>query len=181
MGVDSTPGIQSASDEVFPAKATVIPVFVPIGDWSIGRWVVITLVVGLGAVTLAAIGYVILIAMMTHRWSLALVLLAIGPWWLLFGRGTRYWVKSVARGGFVFTIGVNPYGILAAGDEEGTAWRCFSYPKLTETPDELVIENSDFWMVARLPIRQLTAVQVELIRRSVRHMNPSREGGVPSV
>lgn len=151
------------------SRITEICVFIPVARWSVGRWIGSTILLVLAGLILAGIMYAAWFGIRARRWDLAIVPLALLPWWWLFGAPAYWLLKSIRRGGYPLVLLVGEVGMAMGVNDEGTLVRAFDNPSLRETDDELIIKNGVDYMVARLPKNQLSSEHVDLIRRCVRN------------
>lgn len=158
----------SAFDRVDENKSVRICVFIPLRRWSFGRWAWTAIHLLLGGAALALIGYATWFGVRTLRVDIAIAVLAILPWWSIFGVCWWQLLKSISRGGDPLVLLVSEHGMALGMNDEGSLVNFFDGPTLSETEDELIIKNSAYYMVARLPKDQVSSEHADLIRRCVR-------------
>lgn len=137
---------------------------VPIRRWTSAFWIQPAIRLGLGGGVLACIAYCMWIALLSGSMTLLLTSVAIVPWWWLFGAYMLWLFRSLRRGGSPQVLLVSGHSMALGMDDEGKWVRPFGGVTITETPDEFIIENGPFYMVARLPKDQLTQEHMNAIR-----------------
>lgn len=161
-------GVDTCADRVDEPKSARICVFIPLRRWSLGQWARIAIGILLGGAALLGIGYATWIGIRVRRWDIGIAVLALLPWWWMFGSNWYWLIKSIRRGGHPLVLLVGEHAMALGMDDEGTLVRQFFGPTLRETEHEMIIENSVYFMAARLPKDQVSAEHADLIRRCVR-------------
>lgn len=157
-------------------KEARICVFISLRRWSLGQWAYWGTVFLSGLVVLVSIGYATWIGVRTQRVEIAIAIVAILPWCLLFGRDSWWLLKSFCRGGHPLVLLVSEHAMALGMNDEGSLARAFDAPTLRETKDELIVKDS--YIVARLPKNQLSMAQADLIRRCCRNTSLKAKQGM---
>ena len=120
---------------------TEIRIWRTLADMSAGLWVfqVFWLVAAVGL--LAAIGYAVYGAFAYTGLKTIWVVLALVPWWLLFGAPSLGFVRTLARGGEELWIRINRYGVIGVSGSENGPVRCIDDVRLLETVESVILQS----------------------------------------